>query len=322
MPMISIVAPMFNEEDVLDVFFRRLKAVLLDITEDFEIVCVNDGSTDATLFRLKAFRAVDKRIKIVNLSRNFGKETALSAGLDYSDGDAVIPIDCDLQDPPEVIRLMVAKWREGAQVVLGVRDDRSGDGFLKRRTAAAFYWLSARLTKPALPRNAGDFRLMDRVVVDAVRSLPERSRFMKGLFAWVGFRTEEIRYARQPRIAGRTKWNYWKLWNFALDGLFSFSSLPLRIWSYLGFIVSGGALAFLLFVVGQTLIFGNTVPGYPSLMSVILFFNGALMIGVGVIGEYLARIFVEVKGRPLYVVADADGFADAQAPVQLRQAML
>ncbi|MEO1015477.1 MAG: glycosyltransferase family 2 protein [Pseudomonadota bacterium] len=320
MPLISIVAPMYNEEDVLDVFFRRVKNVLLELTEDFEIICVNDGSRDATLLRLKAHRAADARIKIVDLSRNFGKETALSAGLDYATGNAVIPIDADLQDPPEVIPALVEKWRAGADVVLAVRDDRSSDTFLKRATAGAFYWMFAHLSKPAIPKNVGDFRLMDRKVVDALKQLPERSRFMKGLFAWVGFETDDVRYTRDARAAGETKFNYWKLWNFALDGVISFSSLPLRIWSYLGFLVSLGAIGFMAFTIIRTLIFGVDVPGYASLMTVMLFFNGAMMIGIGVIGEYLARIFTEVKGRPLYLVAKAEGFEAAPAAEPVRQA--
>ena len=307
MPTLSLVVPMYNEEEALDGFFNRLQRVLSTITPSYEIVCVNDGSRDLTFARLRQVAERDDRIKIVNLSRNFGKEIALSAGLDHATGDAVIPIDADLQDPPEVIPLMVAKWRAGAKLVLAKRRDRSSDGWLKRLTANGAYWLFSKLTHPRIPQNVGDFRLMDRDVVNAIKRLPERSRFMKGLFAWIGYEAELVEYDREARSAGETKWNYWKLWNFALDGITSFSSLPLRIWSYLGFGVSLIAMAYLGFTIAKTVIFGLDVPGYASLMSVILFFNGVLLIGIGVIGEYLARIFTEVKARPLYIVSETIG---------------
>ncbi|MDJ0920303.1 MAG: glycosyltransferase family 2 protein [Henriciella sp.] len=311
MPTLSIVVPMYNEEAMLHLFFKRMSAVLSTITPSYEIICVNDGSRDDTLGRLRFFAQQDERIKIVNLSRNFGKETALSAGLDYASGDAVIPMDADLQDPPEVIAQLIAKWRAGAKVVLAVRADRSSDSWLKRVTANGAYSIFSRLSEPRIPRNAGDFRLMDRVVVDAIKRLPERSRFMKGLFAWVGYETEVVEYVREERAAGETKWNYWKLWNFALEGITSFSSLPLRVWSYVGFAVSLGAMLFGGWTVAKTLIFGIDVPGYASLMSVMLFFNGIMLIGIGVLGEYMARIFTEVKARPLYIVAETVGFDEA-----------
>ncbi len=313
MPTLSIVVPMYNEEDGLEGLFSRLQRALLTVTPSYEIVCVNDGSRDHTLARLRAAAEQDPRIKVVNLSRNFGKEVALSAGLDHAQGDAVIPLDADLQDPPEIIPLMVAKWRAGAKVVLAKRRDRSSDGWLKRMTANGAYWLFSKLSHPRIPRNVGDFRLMDRVVVNAIKRLPERSRFMKGLFAWIGYEPEVVEYDREARAAGETKWNYWKLWNFALDGITSFSSLPLRVWSYVGFGVSLISLAYMAFVITKTWIFGLDVPGYASLMSVILFFNGISLIGIGVIGEYLARIFTEVKARPLYIVSETIGFEDAAA---------
>lgn len=313
MPTLSIVVPMYNEEDAMAGFFGRLQRALLTVTPSYEIVCVNDGSRDLTLARLRQAAAEDDRIKVVNLSRNFGKEIALSAGLDHAIGDAVIPIDADLQDPPEVIPLMVAKWRAGAKLVLAKRRDRSSDGWLKRLTAGGAYWLFSKLTHPRIPQNVGDFRLMDRDVVNAIKRLPERSRFMKGLFAWIGYEAEVVEYDREARSAGETKWNYWKLWNFALDGITSFSSLPLRVWSYLGFGVSLFAMAYLGFTIAKTFVFGLDVPGYASLMSVILFFNGILLVGIGVIGEYLARIFTEVKARPLYIVSETIGIeAEAQ----------
>jgi glycosyltransferase involved in cell wall biosynthesis len=302
---------MYNEEEAMDGFFKRVQRVLQTLTPSYEIVCVNDGSRDLTLARLRQRAEQDERIKVVNLSRNFGKEIALSAGLDYASGEAVIPIDADLQDPPEVIPLMVAKWRAGAKLVLAKRRDRSSDSWLKRLTANGAYWLFSKLTHPRIPQNVGDFRLMDREVVNAIKRLPERSRFMKGLFAWIGYEAETVEYDREARSAGETKWNYWKLWNFALDGITSFSSLPLRVWSYLGFGVSLFAMAYLGFTIAKTMIFGLDVPGYASLMSVILFFNGVLLVGIGVIGEYLARIFTEVKARPLYIVAETIGIEAA-----------
>jgi len=314
MPTLSIVVPMYNEEEAMDGFFDRVQRVLQTVTPSYEIICVNDGSRDLTLARLRQAAEKDERIKVVNLSRNFGKEIALSAGLDHAAGDAVIPIDADLQDPPEVIPLMMAKWRAGAKLVLAKRRDRSSDSWLKRFTANGAYWLFSKLTHPRIPQNVGDFRLMDREVVEAVKRLPERSRFMKGLFAWIGYEPEIVEYDREARSAGETKWNYWKLWNFALDGITSFSSLPLRIWSYIGFGVSALAMGYLGWIVTKSMIFGLDVPGYASLMSVILFFNGISLIGIGVIGEYLARIFTEVKARPLYIVAETIGIeADAEA---------
>ena len=310
MPTLSIVVPMYNEEEAMDGFFKRVQRMLLATTLSYEIICVNDGSRDLTLAKLRQASEEDPRIKVVNLSRNFGKEIALSAGLDHATGDAVIPIDADLQDPPEVIPKMVAKWLAGAKLVLAKRRDRSSDSWLKRLTANGAYWLFSKLTHPQIPQNVGDFRLMDRVVVDAIKRLPERSRFMKGLFAWVGYEAVIVEYDREARSAGETKWNYWKLWNFALDGITSFSSLPLRIWSYMGFGVSLLAMVYLAWTVTKTVIFGLDVPGYASLMSVILFFNGISLIGIGVIGEYLSRIFTEVKARPLYLVSETIGFED------------
>jgi len=307
-PTLSVVVPMYNEEESMETFFSRTQRTLQTVTHSYEIICVNDGSRDKTLAQLRARSEQDARIRVVNLSRNFGKEIALSAGLDHASGDAVIPIDADLQDPPEIIPLMMAKWRGGAKLVLAKRRNRATDTWLKRITANGAYWAFSKLTHPRIPQNVGDFRLMDREVVDSIKSLPERSRFMKGLFAWIGYEAEIVEYDREARTAGETKWNYWKLWNFALDGITSFSSLPLRIWSYLGFGVSLLALGYLGFILTKSVFFGLDVPGYASLMSVTLFFNGILLIGVGVIGEYLSRIFTEVKARPLYIVAEKIGF--------------
>lgn len=313
MPTLSIIVPMYNEDSAIDAFFKRVQRALQTVTQSYEIICVNDGSRDRTLIQLREKAQADARIKIVNLSRNFGKEVALSAGIDHATGDAVVPIDADLQDPPEIIPLMMAKWRAGAKLVLAKRRDRSSDTWLKRLTANGAYWLFSKLTHPQIPQNVGDFRLMDREVVEAIKRLPERSRFMKGLFTWVGYEAVEVEYDREQRSAGETKWNYWKLWNFAIDGITSFSSLPLRIWSYLGFGVSLFALAYLAFTVSKAMMFGLDTPGYASLMSVILFFNGISLIGIGVIGEYLGRIFTEVKARPLYIVSETVGFETPQS---------
>jgi glycosyltransferase involved in cell wall biosynthesis len=311
-PELSLVVPMYNEEESCTLFFERVIAILEGISPRFEIVCVNDGSTDRTLDILVSHHARDHRIKIVDLSRNFGKELALTAGLDNASGQAVIPIDADLQDPPELIVDLVAKWRQGFDMVVAVRRDRSSDTLAKRVTANLFYGLMRRVGETPIPANAGDFRLLDRRVLDALATLPERSRFMKGLFAWVGFKTAYVDYARQPRAAGTSKWRYWKLWNFALEGLFSFTTLPLRIWTYLGILVSLASFAYLATIVGRTLIMGVEAPGYASIISLLLFVNGIVMIGFGLLGEYVGRIFIEVKRRPLYVMRDRIGFEDAR----------
>ncbi len=308
MTEISIVTPMYNEYETLDLYFERLIPILEGVTPSYEVICVDDGSTDGTIERLKTHHRRNPNIKIISLSRNFGKEAALTSGLDYASGRAVIPVDADLQDPPEILPQMIEKWREGAQVVLARRGDRSEDTAMKRFSAHWFYRLFARIAETTIPENVGDFRLLDRTVVNALGQLPERSRFMKGLFAWVGFRTVEVEYAREARAAGQTKFNYWKLWNFALDGLLSFSTLPLKIWSYFGFALSAFAAIYLIYLLVKTAVYGVDVPGYASIMSVVLFFNGIILVGMGVLGEYVARLFIEVKRRPLYLVNEVTGF--------------
>ena len=303
---------MYNEEAVCNQFFARTIPILERLTSDYEIICINDGSHDNTLALLKNFRAGNNRIKVVNLTRNFGKEAALTAGINYSGGDCVVPLDADLQDPPELIPELVAGWREGYDVVLAVRSDRSSDSFCKRLTANLFYRLMQRISDIAIPSNTGDFRLMDRKVVEALKNLPERTRFMKGLFAWLGFSQIVVPYVRPPRTAGTTKWHYWKLWNFALDGIFSFTTLPLRIWTYLGLGASFFGLTYMSIIIMRTLFFGVDVPGYASLLVTILFFSGLQMIGMGVLGEYLGRVFIESKQRPLYLVRDALGFEETR----------
>lgn len=296
---------MHNEEDALAPFFARLLPALESLGETFEIVCVNDGSRDATLERLLAMRQGEPRIQVLDLSRNFGKEAALTCGIDYARGDAVIPIDADLQDPPELIVDMVRWWRQGFDVVLAQRLDRSADNILKRKTAEWFYRLHNAISEPSIPPNVGDFRLMDRKVVEALKLLPERRRFMKGLFAWVGFRQATIPYARESRQAGTSKFSGWALWNLALEGITSFSTAPLRIWTYLGLAIALVAFAFGAFIIGRVIFLGRDLPGYASLITVVLFLGGVQLIGMGILGEYLGRIYSEAKGRPIYIVRDS-----------------
>lgn len=302
-PILSVVIPMMNEEEGVPILFERLIPIL-DLTQrSYEIVCINDGSHDNTLSILKQFQQRYSFITIVDLSRNFGKEAALTAGIMQSKGQAVIPLDADLQDPPELIGQMLNRWENGAEVVLAVRSKRQTDTAIKRATANAFYRVINSISEINIPANAGDFRLMDRAVIEALKQLPERSRFNKGLFAWLGFKTETIEYERPEREVGTTKWNYGKLWSFALDGITSFSSAPLRIWSYIGFLIAMCAMLFGFLVVFKVLILGHRdVPGYASLMTVLLFSNGVVLIGLGVIGEYLSRVFIETKGRPLVII--------------------
>jgi glycosyltransferase involved in cell wall biosynthesis len=301
-PLLSIVVPVFNEEPGIELLLTRLVSSLEPITSDFEILFVNDGSSDGTLSALLEHQQKDPRIAIIDLSRNFGKEIAMSAGLEAARGQAVVPMDADLQHPPEVIGDMVARWREGYDMVYATRKERLGESPFKLFTARAFYWLMNRMSDTPIPPDTGDFRLMDRRVVDAVNRLPERSRFMKGIFAWVGFRQTSVEFEQAPRSVGTTKWNYTKLWRFALNGLFSFSVVPIKVWSYIGLLVAGLSLAYGTFLLSRTILQGVDVPGYASTLVVILFLGGIQLIGLGVLGEYIGRIFDEAKGRPLYFV--------------------
>ena len=300
---VSLVIPMFNESEALSALFSRLDAVLpaLDAYE-FEIVCVNDGSSDDTLARLHQKTLSRGDMTLVDLSRNFGKEAALSAGLYVANGDAVIPIDADLQDPPEVIKALLAKWEEGFEVVLAKRGDRSSDSAAKRFTAQSFYRLHNAVADVEIPPDVGDFRLMDRVVINALNDLPEGRRFMKGLFAWVGFKTTTIVYRRDPRSAGTSKFNAWKLWNFALEGVASFSISPLKIWTYIGLTVALAAMGWGGWIALRTIIWGIDLPGYASILVAVLFLGGLQLIGIGMIGEYLGRAFMESKRRPAYLI--------------------
>lgn len=301
-PAISIVVPAFNEVEVLPTFHARLARVMRDAAETWEVVFVNDGSRDATLRVLHDLRRVDPHVAIVNLSRNFGKEIAVTAGLDHARGEAVIVIDADLQDPPELIPDLIAAWRSGFDTVYAQRRRRDGESWLKKATAHAFYRLMRRVGNLDMPPDAGDFRLISRRVVDALRQVREHHRFMKGLFAWVGFPSTRVLYDRAPRHAGRTKWNYWKLWNFALEGITSFTVMPLKFATYTGLLIALLAGVYLAQLLVRTAVFGNPVAGYPSLLAVLLFMGGAQFVMLGIIGEYLGRIFNETKRRPLYFV--------------------
>jgi glycosyltransferase involved in cell wall biosynthesis len=308
-PLLSVVVPVKNEEDGILPFVERVGAILDGIAKDegWEILFIDDGSSDMTLAAIVAANQRDARVRALSLSRNFGKEAALSAGLDHARGSAVIPMDVDMQDPPEVLPEMVAKWRDGFEMVFGVRRCRTSDGWAKRVTAGLFYRAHNFVSQDKIPENAGDFRLMDKKVVDVIRALPERNRFMKGLFAWAGFRQAAVEYDRAERETGTTKYNYWKLWTLALDGITSASTVPLRIWSYVGALVALFALAYASFIAIDTMVFGNRVPGYASMMVSMLFLGGVQLISLGVLGEYVGRILTETKQRPLYVVRDTVG---------------
>lgn len=301
--MISIIVPMKNEAEGLSLLFAKLVPTLESCKKPFEIIVVNDGSTDDTLARLLEFQKNIPNLRIVDLSRNFGKEAALTAGLAAAHGAAAIPIDADLQDPVDIIPRMITKWEEGYEMVIAARDDRSQDSFLKRIYSKNFYRIfNLFSTTTHLVPNAGDFRLLDRKLINAFLSLPERTRFNKGLFAWLGFRSCIITHLRPERAVGKSKWNYRKLFQFAVDGLTSFSAVPLKIFSYIGFMTATCALLYGAYIIIATLLHGNPVPGYPSLIALILFFGGLNMIGIGILGEYISRIFLETKQRPLYII--------------------
>jgi glycosyltransferase involved in cell wall biosynthesis len=308
-PVLSVIVPVKNEEEAILPFVERVGSILENVSPSggWEILFVDDGSTDTTLAAIVAAHGRDERVRALSLSRNFGKEAALSAGLDHARGSAVIPMDVDMQDPPEVLPEMVAKWRDGNEMVFGVRRCRDSDGWTKRVTAGLYYRAHNMVAADKIPENAGDFRLMDRKVVDVIRAMPERNRFMKGLFAWAGFRQASVEYDRVERETGTTKYNYWKLWTLALDGITSASTVPLRIWSYVGAIVALFALAYAGFIAVDTMVFGNAVPGYASIMTSVLFLGGVQLISLGVLGEYVGRILTETKQRPLYVVRDTVG---------------
>ena len=309
--ILSVIVPVKDEQEAIEPFVARVRGVIESLpdpaSDSFEILFIDDGSTDSTMDKIRAAHAVDKRIRAVSLSRNFGKEAALSAGLDHGRGEAIVPMDADLQDPPELLGEMLAKWREGFEIVYGVRNNRETDSLPKRLTADLYYRAHNWLSADKIPEHAGDFRLLDRKVADVIRRMPERTRFMKGLFAWAGFRQASVSYTREPRRIGKTKFDYWKLWTFALDGITSASTVPLRVWSYLGGTVALFAMGYALFVVVRTLISGVEVPGYASLMVAVLFLGGLQLLSLGILGEYVGRIMTETKNRPLYVVREQVG---------------
>lgn len=309
--LISVVMPAYNEEDTLDITFQRLEQTFTGTPYAWELVFVNDGSEDRTLQRATSYRPTAFRMVVVDLSRHFGKEPALSAGLRAASGDAVIPLDADLQDPPELLIEMIARWESGAEVVVAKRSNRSSDSWGKRASAMLFYRMFNMISDVHIPENVGDFRLMDRAVVDAINNLPENRRFMKGLFAWAGFRTEEMEYARPARAAGQTKFNGFRLMGLAMEGVTSFSTAPLRLVTYVGGSVAIASILYGAFIVARTLIFGIDLPGFASVVSLIAFLSGIQLLGLGIVGEYVGRTYIESKSRPPYVVrkvyrSDAD----------------
>lgn len=313
-PIISIVTPAYNEEDSLDVFYARTIAVLENAQIDAEIIFVNDGSTDTTFDKLIALHKQDSRVVVLDLSRNFGKEIALTAGLDHARGQAAIPIDIDLQDPPELIPELIEKWHEGYQVVNARRRSRQDETFMKKATASLFYKLMQRIDrKSTIPSDVGDFRLIDRKALDAVLSMREHHRFMKGIFAVVGFRQAFVEFDRDPRYAGQTGFNYWKLWNFSIEGITSFTTLPLRVFGYIGFFVAMISFLYGSWILMKSMIFSDPVAGFPSLFVSVTFLGGIQLIGLGVIGEYLGRVFNETKNRPLYFL---NAIYDVRMPLQ------
>lgn len=297
---ISLIVPVFNEEEAVPIFYQEVRRELDDY--EVEVVFINDGSKDGTESIVNALAVSDPLVKSLSFTRNFGKEPALFAGLEHATGDAIIPIDVDLQDPISVIPRLIEKWMEGADVVLAKRTDRTTDGHLKRKTAEWFYRLHNKISSPNIEENVGDFRLMSREVVESIKLLPERNLFMKGILSWVGGKTDIVEYARAERVAGTTKFNGWKLWNLALEGITSFSTFPLRMWTYIGFFVAGLSFVYGLWMIADKLIWGNHVAGYPSILVSILFLGGVQLIGIGVLGEYIGRIYIETKKRPRYIV--------------------
>jgi len=308
---ISLVIPAYNEEESIHGFVERVMPIMACTGYDFEMVFVDDGSSDRTSFILSALAHDNDCVRFIKLSRNFGKEAALTAGLSYATGGAIIPMDCDLQDPPELIPHMIDKWEEGYKVVHALRRSRLTDSWLKRESAKSYYRVMSSITDISIPRNCGDYRLMDRVVVEAILSFRERNRFMKGIMAAAGFKAATLEYDRPERSAGETKFNVWKLWNFALDGITSFSTVPLRVWTYLGAMIALCAFVYAGWIVFKTLYWGTITPGFATLMSVVLFLGGVQLIGIGVLGEYIGRLVAETKQRPLFIVESTQGYGEA-----------
>lgn len=302
---ISILIPAYNEQEVLTHLYERLNKFAGETPDyDFEFLFVNDGSRDRTLEIIKKYAEIDHRVAYVNLSRNFGKETAMLAGIDHVTGDATVIIDADLQDPPELIPEMLKYWEEGYDDVYAKRRSRAGESWFKKATSELFYKILQKSTNIPIQRDTGDFRLLNKRCVEALRQFRESDRYTKGMFSWIGYRKKEILYDRDPRVAGETKWNYAKLTNFAIDGITSFTIAPLRISSILGILVSIAAFIYIIYLVIRTIAFGTDLAGYPSMMAVILFLGGVQLLSLGVIGEYIGRIFNETKNRPLYFVEE------------------
>lgn len=313
-PDLSIIVSMYNEEESVPLFFNKIREVMGKLfSYQYEIIAIDDGSIDKTYQLLLDYAKEDKRIKVIKFSRNFGKEYGMMAGLRFCSGRAAVPMDVDLQDPPELIADFIKKWEEGYDMVYGIRDDRTSDTFLKRTTAMLFYKIYNLMTQSPIPYNAGDYRLIDRKVINAILSLKERNIFMKGVFGWTGFKSCGIKYVRAERKKGESKWNYWKLWNFALDGITASTTFPLRIWSYLGTLLSMVGMLYAFYIIVRTILFGVDVPGYASLLVFILLLGGIQMVILGILGEYIGRIFIEVKNRPHYIVEEKVNFSDDEA---------
>lgn len=307
MPELSIIVPCYNEEDSIELFVTEVSRKLLNVCENFELIFIDDGSSDATLDVLKKIKKnPNYDISIISFSRNFGKEAAMAAGINVAKGQAVTFLDCDLQDPPELLELMIEKWRKGAEVVLAKRVDRSSDSFLKRFFAAAFYKVHNMLADVCIYENVGDYKLLDRRAVDALKTIKEKTRFLKGLTSWIGFKVDYVEYKRPERRVGQTKFTFWKLWNYAIEGITSFSSVPLRIWTYVGSFITLFAFFRGLYIIAKILIYGIEVPGYASLFVAIMFFGGVQLLTLGIIGEYISRIYIETKDRPLYIIKYED----------------
>lgn len=297
---ISLVVPVFNEEDAIPIFYQAVRRELTGC--DVEVVFINDGSEDGTENIINVLASSDSLVKSLSFTRNFGKESALFAGLEHATGDAIIPIDVDLQDPISVIPSLIERWQAGADVVLAKRTDRSTDGHMKRKTAEWFYRLHNKISSPSIEENVGDFRLMSREIVENIKMLPERNLFMKGVLSWVGGKVDVVPYTRAERVAGISKFNGWKLWNLAIEGITSFSTFPLRIWTYIGLVVSAVSFLYAGWMILDKVVWGNPVPGYPSIMTAILFLGGVQLVGIGVLGEYIGRIYIETKQRPKYLI--------------------
>jgi glycosyltransferase involved in cell wall biosynthesis len=305
---ISCVVPVFNEEAVIEDFLRKLEGTLHELTNNFEIIIVDDGSRDYTVDKIQAYRANNTHIKLLGLSRNFGKEIALTAGLEHCTGEVVISMDSDFQHPFELLPVFLKHWEQGYDMVYGVRESRKSESYLKRNFARMFYWVMQKITNIDIPSNAGDFRLMDRKIISALKQFPERTRFMKGLYAWVGFKKIGVPFEVKHRVAGKSSWGFARLTELAITGITSFSDVPLRVWGFVGFIISLLSLIYAIYIVTVTMMYGADLPGFPTLVVAIVFLGGIQLLSIGILGEYIARIFTEVKQRPKYLLQIKEGF--------------